>query len=385
MRVCVVAEYYPRPDDPVSGVWAHRQALAARAEGCEVQVLALDRPLPSAMALGDPKRLRRELDAIRARPRHARIDGIDVEYVRYLSPPRERSYAAWYRYARRPLARALGRVDVDLIHAHYATPAGAAAQAYAAARHIPLVVSVHGGDLLTPLLQAPATRLRVAHVLSRAAAVLCNSAATRDRAAALCGRSDHMRVVHLGADVPDRLPPKSGEAIATLGHVIPRKRHIDVLEALVHLPDVRWIVIGDGPELPRLRQRAAALGLDDRVELLGALPHEEAMATLARARMMVLPSIDEAFGVAYVEALAQGAPAVGVAGEGGPEEIARLTDAIVLVPPRDPRALAAALERHLADPAGLERLAERGREAVRANFTWKACGEATVRAYRKAT
>jgi teichuronic acid biosynthesis glycosyltransferase TuaC len=382
MRVCVVAEYYPRPDDPVSGVWAHRQALAARAEGCDVRVLALDRPVPSAAALRDPKRLRRELAAIRARPRRARIDGIEVEYVRYLSPPRERSYAAWHRYASGPLGRALRRLDVDLIHAHYAMPAGAAVHPHAG--DLPVVISVHGGDLLTPLLQAPATRMQVAHVLTRAAAVLCNSAATRERAAALCGRSEHMRVVHLGADIPDRLPPKS-DVIATVGHVIPRKRHIDVLEALVHLPGVRWIVVGDGPELPRLRDRAAALGLADRVELLGALPHEEAMAALARARMMVLPSVDEAFGVAYIEALAHGAPAVGVAGEGGPEEIARLTDAMVLVPPRDPRALAEALERHLADRAGLERLSEHGREAVRANFTWKACGEATVRAYREAT
>jgi len=385
MRVCVVAEYYPRPDDPVSGVWAHRQALAARQEGCEVRVLALDRPLPPAAALRNPERLRGELAAIGARPRRTQLDGIDVEYVRYLSPPRERSYAAWERYARRPLARALSRLDVDLIHAHYATPAGAAAHAHAASHHIPLVISVHGGDLLAPLLQAPPTRMRIAHVLSRAAAVLCNSEATRERAASLCGRSDHMRVVHLGTDIPDRLPPKSPDVIATVGHVIPRKRHVDVLEALVHLPELRWVVIGDGPALLRLRARAAALGIADRVELLGALPHDQAMAALERAPMMVLPSVDEAFGVAYIEALAHGAPAVGVAGEGGPEEIARLTDAMVLVPPRDPRALAAAIERHLADPAELARLAERGREAVRANFTWKACGEATVRAYREAT
>jgi teichuronic acid biosynthesis glycosyltransferase TuaC len=383
MRVCVVAEYYPRPDDPVSGVWAHRQAMAARDEGCEIHVLALDRPLPSAAALREPSRLRRELEAIRARPRRVQLDGIDVEYVRYVSPSRERSYAAWHRYAARPLAKALRRLDVDLVHAHYATPAGAAVHPFTAARHIPLVVSVHGGDVLAPLLQAPSTRMQVAHVLRRAAAVLCNSEATRARVASLCGRSDHMRVVHLGTDVPDRLPPKSN-VIATVGHVIPRKRHIDVLEALAHLPEVRWVVIGDGPELPRLRERAAALGLADRVELLGALPHAEAMAALARARMMVLPSVAEAFGVAYIEALAHGAPAIGAEGEGGPEEIAGLTDAMVLVPPRDPRALAAALKRHLADPAGLARLGEHGREMVRANFTWEACGDATVRAYREA-
>jgi len=51
MRVCVVAEYYPRRRDPVLGVWAHRQALAARDAGAEVRVLALERPLPSTAAV----------------------------------------------------------------------------------------------------------------------------------------------------------------------------------------------------------------------------------------------------------------------------------------------------------------------------------------------
>ena len=46
MRVCVVAEFYPRPDDPVWGVWAHRQAMAARDAGADVRVFALHRLVP---------------------------------------------------------------------------------------------------------------------------------------------------------------------------------------------------------------------------------------------------------------------------------------------------------------------------------------------------
>ena len=47
MKVVVVAEYYPRVSDPALGVWAHRQALAARDAGAEVEVLVLHRPVPS--------------------------------------------------------------------------------------------------------------------------------------------------------------------------------------------------------------------------------------------------------------------------------------------------------------------------------------------------
>ena len=57
MKVCVVAEYYPRRRDPVLGVWAHRQALAARDAGAEIKVLALERPVPPAESFTSARRL----------------------------------------------------------------------------------------------------------------------------------------------------------------------------------------------------------------------------------------------------------------------------------------------------------------------------------------
>jgi glycosyltransferase involved in cell wall biosynthesis len=95
---------------------------------------------------------------------------------------------------------------------------------------------------------------------------------------------------------------------------------------------------------------------------------------------MALPSVDEAFGVAYVEALAHGVPAIGCAGESGPEEIAALGDGMLLVPPGDEAALAGAIERAIADPA----LPPAARATAAAHFTWEACGRATVAAYEAA-
>ena len=93
-----------------------------------------------------------------------------------------------------------------------------------------------------------------------------------------------------------------------------------------------------------------------------------------------MPSVDEAFGVAYVEAMAGGLPAIGCRGEAGPEEIAAAGDGMRLVPPRDVRALAAEIETALADPA----LREQARETVERAFTWERCGAATVAAYADA-
>ena len=390
MRVAVVAEYYPRRRDPVLGVWAHRQAVAARDAGAEVRVLALERPLPSLAALrGGPVRLASEVRAFASQPASEDRDGIQVDLVRFAAPPRERGYAAWHRWGRRPLAGALGRLrdewPFDLVHAHYAVPWAAAARPWAGAQGVPLVVSVHGGDLLAPILQAPPARAEAGATLRGAAGVMCNSRATLRRAAALAGRADRMRVVHLGAEAPDPLPPKHAEpTVATLGHVIPRKRHADVLRALPRVAGARWVVIGDGPELPALRALAAELGVDDRVDLLGQLEPAAAVRELARCHVMALPSDDEAFGVAYAEALACGVPAIGCAGEGGPEEIAALGEGMALVPRRDPGGLAETLSALLGDRERLDELGAAARRTAADHLSWARCGRATVDVYEAA-
>jgi len=241
---------------------------------------------------------------------------------------------------------------------------------------------VHG-----PLLAGASARRRVGEVLRAAAAVLCNSADTLCRADALVEGSMRGRVVRLGARAPQEEPARrETPTVCTLGHVIARKRHEDVLDAMAiaaeRVPDLEWVVIGDGPERSRLERLAADRGV--RAEWLGQLDHDRALIELARCHVMALPSVDEAFGVAYVEALACGVPAIGARGEGGPEEIAATGDGLLLVPPGDPPALAKTITDLFADSRRLERLAEGARRTAREHFSWEACGRATVAAYEEA-
>ena len=97
-----------------------------------------------------------------------------------------------------------------------------------------------------------------------------------------------------------------------------------------------------------------------------------------------MPSVDEAFGVAYVEAMAAGVPAIGADGEPGPTEIAAAGGGIELVPPGDAGALAGRLAAILDDPARLDALSRAARETVAESFSWRQCGEHTVAAYREA-
>jgi glycosyltransferase involved in cell wall biosynthesis len=378
MRVLVVAEYYPRADDPTLGVWAHRQALAARDAGADVRVLVLHRPLPplSAVRAGDVSALRCAV----AQPSAAVLDGIRVDYLRYLSPPRPWSYASWGAWAAPWLRRALRRIRAEfpfeLIHAHYAVPAADAVRR--AAPSVPMIVSVHGGDVLGAHAAAPSVR----RSLSAARLVLANSAGTARRCEERGAR--RTRVVHLGAPVPSvaSVTPEV-PTLVCVGNLIERKRQADVIEALALLPGVALVVAGDGPRRDALRALAAARGVADRVTFLGRLAPDEAATIAGSGTLFVLPSVAEAFGVAYIEAMAGGVPAVGCRGEDGPEEIAAAGEGMTLVPPRDPAALAETIAGLLADPARLSRLRGEARSTVTRSFTWPACGAATVACYEK--
>jgi len=381
MRVLIVAEYYPRVADPVLGVWAHRQALAARDAGADVRVLVLHRPLPPISSLRA-----RELHAITGpirQPRRADLDGIKVDYVRYLSPPRPSSYASWGAWAAPALRRALNRVrrafPFDLIHAHYAVPAGDAVRR--AAPGVPLLVSVHGGDVHGSHAASSAVRDALAH----ARLVLANSAGTARRCLEHGAR--RARVVHLGSDVPSEPQPRPRKPmLVTVGHLIARKRHADVISALGLLrerhPDLRYVIIGDGPERERLGVLASSCGVEDRVEFRGQLPQREAVSAARRCSIFVLPSVDEAFGVAYVEAMAGSIPAIGCVGEDGPQEIAAAGGGIALVDAGDTHALADRIDALLADPGALEAMGRAARGTVQRSFTWQQCGRQTVQAYR---
>ena len=381
VKALVVAEFYPSQRDPVLGVWAHRQALAARDAGAEIEVAVLHRLVPPRAAL----RSRQALTELARRVREPHVqerDGLRVTYVPFVSPPRERAYARWGAWAAPPLAVALRairrRFPFDLIHAHNGVPTADAVRR--ARPGVPMVLSVHGPDVLYVPERVPGGDAAVAAAFAASRLTLANSQAI----AALARRrgAPDVRVVHLGTDLPGETT-KRRETLVTVAHLIERKRHADVIRALWLLrdshPRLRYLVIGDGPERARLERLADDLGVN--VEFTGQLDHAEALAAARRCSLFVMPSVDEAFGVAYIEAMAAGVPAIGARGEPGPEEIG---DGLVLVPPGDPERLAAQIAELIDEPRYLHDLGHQARDTVAKGFTWEHCGAATVAAYADA-
>jgi teichuronic acid biosynthesis glycosyltransferase TuaC len=401
VRVAVVAEWYPSPGDPVLGIWAHRQAVAARDAGAEVRVLALRRPIPPVSvarellhvppAVGP---LGRWIEGARTSLRPLTLDGVDVTPVPFLAPPRPISYGSWGYWMAPSLGRALDRLHAhwrfDVLHAHCLAPAGHAAARWIARRSEPpaFVVSAHGPDMINVPENSSVGRRACVAAMAAADLVVANSAWAGRRCEHIAGRPLPLRVVHLGADIRPPAPVHNGRArIVTVAHLVARKRHAVVLRAMARLEPERrpeYLVIGDGPCREGLERLAAELGVADRVRFLGQLPNPDAVARAAGCDLFVMPGVEEPFGVAFVEAMAAGLPAIGSRGEGGPEDIAAAGPGMILVEPDDPGALATVLERLTADRSELARLGAAARETVAANFTWERCGTETAAAYAAA-
>jgi len=181
-------------------------------------------------------------------------------------------------------------------------------------------------------------------------------------------------------------------AILTVGGIEPRKGSLTLLEGFAAardaLPDRRPVLLVAGgatlfdyrDEIDRFHTRAAELGLDGDLRVLGPVEDAELEGLYRAADVFALPSTKEGFGLAVLEALAAGLPAVvsdlevfrGFLGDGASALLARTGD---------PDALAEALVRVARDPALAERLRAGGRE-VAARHTWARVAEAHEAAYR---
>jgi phosphatidylinositol alpha-1,6-mannosyltransferase len=296
------------------------------------------------------------------------------------------------RYSR--LALRLGREarrTNALVHCGRALPEGLGA---ALARRLcggsRFLCWAHGEELDYARSSRELTRLQ-AQVHGLASRVIANSRNTARKLEAAGVARSKISVVYPGVDAsrfgfhPDadtvrrRLAPNGELLLLTVGRLQRRKGHDLVIRALRELnnglPKMRYVIVGEGDELNRLRQMAVDAGVRDRVEFVGGVSPQLLPAYYAASDIFVHPNRDEqgeaeGFGIVFLEAAAAALPTIGGNSGGVPESV-RSGVTGVLVGGNDVAELAGQI-RSLAASEGLRRqMGEAGRARARDEFSWE--------------
>ena len=300
MRILLVSQMYPGPEDPDLGTFVRQLELALRETGHELELAVLDR----------------------------RAGG-------------KRRYLELLRRAR----EAAARFDPDVLYAHFLVPTGLIA---ALARRAPLVVTAHGQDVRN-VGSVPGVRAATRAVVRHASAVIAVSDfLRRELEAKVPEARGKTSVINSGVDL-DRFRPAAaakaraelgwdggaGPRFVCLGSLTERKNVVALARAHARLGAGRLAFVGDGP----LR---GALGRFPNVDVVGRVPHDSVPLWLAASDVVCQPSLVEPFGQSLLEAMACERSVVATRVGGPPEFVT--PEAGVLVDPRDDADLVRALD-----------------------------------------
>lgn len=359
VRLLTFASLYPNPEQPQRGVFVeNRLRHLVASGGVEARVVA---PVPwfpfTARRFGS-------YGAFARVPRRDERGGIAITHPRYpLIPKVGMTLAPKLMYlAMRPHVARLIRdgYDFDVIDAHYFYPDGVCATMLG--RHFgkPVTITARGTDVnVIPDFAAP--RRMILQAAGDAAAIIAVSEALRRRLIDLGVAPDKVVTLRNGVDLDGFRPlPQAdarralgiedgGPVLVEVGNLLEAKGQHLAIEALVRLDDARLLLAGAGSYEASLRQRAAALGVADRVTFLGRLPHERLFEVYSAADVSLLPSANEGWPNVLLESMACGTPVVAT-DVGGMPEIVTTPAAGRLIAERSATALAEAVTALLADP-----------------------------------
>ncbi|GAA2281332.1 glycoside hydrolase [Streptomyces ruber] len=376
MRICFVSRrYWPA----VSGMSAYAENLlrALTAAGHEVTLVSQYRGDPQGRAVygGGPPPPERVPDGVRL----VALESLGEQAVGDGGPA---DFEADVRALCDTVVALHARAPLDVLHAQYGYPPGLAALDASDRLGVPAVVSIQGGDGHWVGTCCGTHRSAIRRVLRDTPALLIGSPSFRAEVAARHRVPAERFTVVPGATDTGRFRPRPGREPGALGdppvllyhgRVDVRKGVLDLLEAVRTLlaggRRLRLLVSGTGPDLDRLTERARRADLAGAVEVLGPVGYHDAPSVYHRGDLFLSPTWAEGFSNTVLEAMASGLPVVST-------DVVGVVDCVrdgvngLLVPPRDPQALAGAVGRLLDDAPLRHRLAGTALRQVRDQWSW---------------
>lgn len=396
MKVLVIGSVYPRFHEDAEVPWLRTSVAHLKKAGLDIQVLA-----PAYKGLKSHE-----------------IDGIKVNRFRYAPASWEiltHEEGAPSKMASKPWLQLLAipyiisgffrcisicsKFKPDVIHAHWPFPHAYIALGAAKLFKIPMVLNFHGAELLL-IRKKKWVKPLLKFAIGQAQAIFANSSFT-------AGKIKALRKVDVEWSPYGTTLDKSGNGNAPVAHKVTDKfkilfvgRHIErkgicyLIEAAKYLPrdkfEIRIVGVGDLTEkLKELAQQASAAAPEGaEIIFTGKLSPEALTSEYKTANVFTLPAIvdskgdTEGLGVVLIEAMELGLPVV-ASDVGGIPDVVVDGESGILVPEKDPQALANAFKRLEADPALVQKLLDGAQERIRKCFTWDGIIDRQIAVYNR--
>jgi glycosyltransferase involved in cell wall biosynthesis len=276
--------------------------------------------------------------------------------------------------------RIANEISPDAINVHYASGYGTLAPRI---KGVPLILNVWGSDVYEFPDTSAVHRWLLRRNLMQADAVVSTSRVMAERTRRICPDLAAIDVVPFGVD-PERfspMPKADGPLVIGTVKTLAPKYGIDTLikafALIAHEPGLelaRLRLVGDGPQRKPLEALVRSFRIADRVDFIGAVPHDHVPEELVKLDMYAAlsRSDSESFGVAVIEASACGLPVV-VSRVGGLPEVVDEGRSGLIVPKEDRKAAADAFLRLARDASLRESMGGAGRARVLARYAWGDC------------
>lgn len=278
------------------------------------------------------------------------------------------------------------RIKPDLLHAHYATSYGLLGRM---CKIHPFIVSVWGSDVLDGRLL---NRFLVRGNLRAADAITATSKMLATATAGLSGINRGVEVIPFGVDT-ELFKPGVAPVCKRPEIVVGTTKSLEDVYGIEHLikafallcqpfDNLRLMIVGGGTRGEHLQELSRELRVDHRVTFFGPVKHADIPGFLARIDIFVVPSLQESFGVAAVEAASMGLPVVASNVGGLPEVVVdNLTG--FLVPPGDAVSLSDAIQKLVINPDLREKMGRSGRKFVKEQYEWRVNAQQMRQLYKK--
>jgi len=318
---------------------------------------------------------------------------VEIKNVRYLSIPRHymRSFSNFsYIKTIVPVIKKLHQLhQFDIIHAH-GEICGLAAVNASKKLNIPAVVTIHGIDMCPRAWKSNSGKM-FRKMLGEANKIIYVGEPLQKHFSNIMKNNQHSCVIHNGFQLPTgSMTKKSFEKNKSIRIISVSNLHegkgIDLtIQALALLKNQgienwSYTIIGDGDQKKYLEKLVNQLRLDNQVIFKGNCPHDKVYANLEKSDIFCLPSYREAFGIAYVEAMAHGLLTIGVKGQGA-QAFIRDYKTGFLVRPQDINNLKMVLQVIITQCDNMREIASAGKEYVLSHFTWEKHAEKLLSAY----